>query len=239
MQLSGQSVFLQGGREAHLATGDITLVDCGRPYDLMFREPVANLVMTVSRPQLLTYLACPEALSAVRLPGPGGPGALASRMLRELWRQPEELAAGCASPYLDRVVLDLLATAYSCLTNQSARTSPQILTRRISLLAYIERHLADADLSVEKIASAFRVTPRCIYRLFEGEGETLAKYIKRRRLEESARALSNPLRRTLNISAVAYDNGFASIAHFSKVFREHFGTTPSAYRASRLGLPPH
>src|SRR5712664_4895678 len=43
MQLAGQSVFEQGGRSAALSPGDFTLVDCGRRYEIVFNEPVANL----------------------------------------------------------------------------------------------------------------------------------------------------------------------------------------------------
>jgi len=235
LQLSGHSVFSQDGKEARLVPGDITLMDCARPYELVFVEQVSNFVLTVTRDHLKTYFACPEALAAVRLPGDGGPSALASRFLRELWSRPEDLVAGCASPFLDRAVLDMVATAYSSISKEAARASPHSMTRRVALINYIERHLTDAELSVETIATAFRVTPRCIYRIFDSESETLARYIRRRRLEESARALSNPLQRTRSISSIAYDNGFSSIAHFSKLFREHYHQAPSEYRQSALG----
>jgi AraC-like DNA-binding protein len=230
VQLAGRSVYSQGGREVDLAAGDFTLVDCSRPYDLQFRESVANLILTINHELLKTYIPCPEALAGMKLSGESGPSALASRFLRELWSKPGDLAAGSASPFLDRAVLDILAVAYSSVPADSLRGSHQAVTRRMMLLKYIEQHLKDPDLSAESLAGEFNVTPRCIYRLLEGESESLAKYIRRRRIEECATALSNPLHCNRSISCIAYDHGFNSIAHFSKIFRDQFGMTPTEYR---------
>ena len=141
IQLAGRSVYSQGGREVCLAAGDFTLVDCNRPYDLLFRESVANLILTINHDLLKTYFPCPEALAGMKLSGESGPSALASRFLRELWSKPGDLAAGSASPFLDRAVLDILALAYSSVPADSLRGSHHALTRRMMLLKYIEHHL--------------------------------------------------------------------------------------------------
>jgi AraC family transcriptional activator of tynA and feaB len=237
VQLAGRLVYSQGGREVCLAAGDFTLVDCNRPYDLLFGESVANLVLTINHELLKTYFPCPEALAGMKLSGESGPSALASRFLRELWSKPGDLTAGSASPFLDRAVLDILALAYSSVPADCLRGSQHAVTRRMMLLKYIEQHLKDPDLGAESIAAAFNVTPRCIYRLLEGESESLAKYIRRRRIEECATALSNPMHCNRSISSIAYDHGFNSIAHFSKIFHEQLGVTPTEYRTRQASYP--
>lgn len=234
VQLSGRSLYRQAGRESALCLGDFLLVDCSLPYQILFNESAAHLVVTINREHLKSYIACPEALAAVKLSGSSGPSALASRLLRELWTRPEELAAGCDSPFLERAVLDVIATAYSTVSVSAANPSSQAMTRRVRLMTYIEQHLYEPELSVTTIAAALRVTTRCVYRLFDGETETLAEYIRRRRIEESARALANAQQRGRSISTIAYDHGFSSIAHFSKVFREHYGKSPTEYRQEKL-----
>jgi AraC-like DNA-binding protein len=66
--------------------------------------------------------------------------------------------------------------------------------------------------------------------VFRGESDTLSRYIQRRRVEESARALADPMRRTLSITAIATAHGFKSQAHFSRVFRESYGVAPRDFR---------
>ena len=51
------------------------------------------------------------------------------------------------------------------------------------------------------------------------------------RLEQAARLLKE---QKVNITQVAYVVGFSNLAHFSTVFRKHFGVSPSEY-AEREG----
>lgn len=76
------------------------------------------------------------------------------------------------------------------------------------------------------------VNSRYLHKLFDAESETLARYIRRRRLEECARIFANPLQSARSISWVAFEYGFSNIAHFSKSFREQYGRSPSEYRQS-------
>lgn len=230
MQLAGHSSYRQGGRAANLSPGDFTLVDCSRPYELTFGADVANLVVTVHRENLKALIGCPDSLAAVKLSGASGPSGLASRFFRELWRDPQSIIAGSLSPFLERAILDMLAIAYSPIPQNSVVATPYVMSRRVTVLRHIEQHLTDPQLDARTIAAALRVTPRCIYRLFEDDEETLAKYIQRRRLEEAARALTNPTQPHRAISSIAYDHAFASLAHFSRVFREFYGSCPSDYR---------
>jgi AraC-like DNA-binding protein len=230
LQLAGHSVLAQSGRSVTLAPGDLTLVDCGRQYELAFAVPVTNLVLSLTHEQLKSYLACPEALVALHLPGDRGPSALVSRFLRELWCHPEDLVAGTVSPFLDRAILDMVATAYATLPRRTDHGSFSASTRRMGIIAYVEQHLKHRDLAVESVASACRVSPRYLHKLFDGEAETLGRYILRRRVEECARSLANPSQRGRSISWIAYEHGFSNVAHFSKVFRRHFGKSPREYR---------
>ena len=54
------------------------------------------------------------------------------------------------------------------------------------------------------------------------------------RLEECAAAFRNPLHNASNITSIAFANGFSSLPHFSRVFRQHYGATPGEFRRSNL-----
>jgi AraC-like DNA-binding protein len=57
-------------------------------------------------------------------------------------------------------------------------------------------------------------------------GLSTSDFIRNIRLEQAARLLKE---QKINVTQVAYTVGFSNLAHFSTVFRKHFGMTPSEY----------
>lgn len=53
------------------------------------------------------------------------------------------------------------------------------------------------------------------------------KWLLERRLAHARLLLMNA---NLSVSEVAYDSGFENFSHFSRAFRQHFGTPPATYR---------
>lgn len=104
-------------------------------------------------------------------------------------------------------------------------------TRRINLARDQIRENLDGDLSVESVSRAALFSPFHFHRLFSAmTGETLCDHIRRLRLEKAAGALLyDPAR---SVTEIALDSGFGSSASFARAFREHFGTTASAWRAA-------
>jgi len=58
------------------------------------------------------------------------------------------------------------------------------------------------------------------------------KWLLQKRLEYAALLLKNP---TLNVSQVALDCGFEDLSHFSRAFKDKFGTSPARYRKETFG----
>lgn len=105
-------------------------------------------------------------------------------------------------------------------------------------VAYMEAHLRE-PFTLRKAAQAAGYSPFHFHRLFLAvTGETPAAFIRRRRLQESARELADPAKRTLDV-ALAYQ--YDSQEAFIRAFRRHFGVTPGQYRrferAGRAGTP--
>ncbi len=97
------------------------------------------------------------------------------------------------------------------------------------ILEYIDRHLAEPELSRESIASAAGTSVRTLCRLFEVHMKTTpAGYISRQRLERAARML--PIR-TLSLKEIAARTGFSSLNYLCRVFREKYGTSPGESRS--------
>ncbi|GAA3001965.1 helix-turn-helix domain-containing protein [Actinokineospora diospyrosa] len=97
---------------------------------------------------------------------------------------------------------------------------------------FIDARLADPDLTPADIAAAVHVSPRQLYRLFETEGTTVAKWIRDRRLERCRADLLAT--QDTGVSVVGARWGIPDSSYFSRVFRQRYGCAPRDYRRSGL-----
>jgi AraC-like DNA-binding protein len=230
MQLEGESVNRQDGREARLAPGDFTLCDTNRPYEMDFYGRNRMFVMGIPDGLLRRHIACPENVVAVPMPGSSGLSGLLSQFLQGFWRQCHEEIDPIVAPRVTNAVLDLMASAYTVLPQSQPNRSSLSTAHRIRIVNYIEAHLGDPDLTPMRVAGACKMTARYLHHLFSNESETVARYILRRRLEECSRALAIPSQRGRTVTAIAFDYGFNSPTHFGRVFRARYGVTPREFR---------
>ena len=112
-------------------------------------------------------------------------------------------------------------------------TSIDYKKRVCRAMNFISRNI-ERDLSLEEIAETASFSMFHFHRIFKAVvGETVAGFTRRLRLELAAnRLLSKQLD---DITTIAIDSGFSSSQNFAKAFRQHFGTTPSEYRKSKIG----
>ncbi|MDO9196440.1 helix-turn-helix transcriptional regulator, partial [Rhodoferax sp.] len=111
---------------------------------------------------------------------------------------------------------------------QTALTQREILKDRIR--GYIALNLRDPALSVEQIAHALNCSKRHLHNAFAGDDDTLASHILRLRLEACIRELQQTGPQARPITDIALSWGFNNLSHFSRVFREHTGCSPSEFR---------
>ncbi|HEY6452277.1 MAG TPA: helix-turn-helix domain-containing protein [Steroidobacteraceae bacterium] len=230
LQLEGESISRQDGREAHLIAGDFTICDSTRQYEIIFPESNRMLVLGIPEAQLRRQIASPECMVSIPMQASGGLRGLFSLFLRNYWVECRRDLDDSAAGRVTTAILELLGAAYAELPCSQARRSSLATAHRIRIISYIEAHLQDPDLSPTKIAAACKMTPRYLYHLSSGQDETIARYILRRRLEACARALRCDSQRGRTVTAIAFDHGFNSPTHFGRVFRAKFGMTPREYR---------
>jgi AraC family transcriptional regulator, arabinose operon regulatory protein len=95
-----------------------------------------------------------------------------------------------------------------------------------AVLQYIEAHLTD-NLTVEELAQIAHFHPNYFIQLFKNfTGNSPIQYINRVRLEKAKHLLTMT---ELNVSAIADAVGL-ELSYFSRMFREHNGVSPTAYR---------
>lgn len=96
------------------------------------------------------------------------------------------------------------------------------------VIDYITAHL-DTQISMEELAEIAGLSQYHFHRVFRTEvGETIAKFIVRKRMEKAGRELQR--NSDTPISDIAYSVGYASGSVFCRNFKQHFGITASEYR---------
>ena len=93
----------------------------------------------------------------------------------------------------------------------------------------------DADLSENlssgTLAKKHGISLGYLSSVFKKETEkTVSEYIRERRMEYARHLLENT---NLQVQTVAFKSGVVDVQYFSKLFKRHFGKTPSEYRLSR------
>jgi AraC-like DNA-binding protein len=170
-------------------------------------------------------------LSAVRIPGARGVGALSSQFLTQLARRMDELSPSDTA-LLSTLTLDVLTAALASALDTHdalpARTRRRALMARIH--AFILRNLGDAQLTPSAIAAAHHISLRYLHKLFQQDGLTVAGWVRERRLEKCRTDLADPRLRARSINAIAARWGFAGPAHFSQTFRAAYGLSPRQFR---------
>jgi AraC-like DNA-binding protein len=101
----------------------------------------------------------------------------------ELPNMSEAAAQGAGELIKQLVRLSLMELAGQETTHHAARGL------RDRIRGYVQQHLRDPALSVDSIARALRCSRRHLYNAFAGDGETIAAYIQRLRLEACIRDL--------------------------------------------------
>ena len=230
IQTQGSSRICQDGREVSLQVGDFALVDSTRPYHMTFNAPNKMLVVGMPDALLRRQFARPERLVALRMGYTENLNSMLSDFVQRLWRQCELDVARPTGDNLSSALLNLTAAAFDKAANAQAVGSAHLEALRLRIMHHIERRLGDCELSPKSIAAMLATSSRYVHSIFTRGDETLSRYILRRRLEESARTLASALHRSRSVSAIAFDYGFASCTNFGKVFREHYGMTPTEYR---------
>ncbi|MET7475257.1 helix-turn-helix domain-containing protein [Streptomyces sp. NPDC005648] len=225
----GHTPAVERAEDVSLTPGDICFYDADRPPSLDL--PV--------RARLKVFLLEHETLG------------LEEHVVRRVLGAPvgrSSRLGGLLSPFLSELA-DTVVTSPPAIGEMLTRHTVSLLTALVAersgedgtaarearsplfapILRFVDRHLADPDLSPETIATAHHISVRYLHRLFQDEGTTVGRWIQRRRLEECRRELTHRAPGRPTIAAVAGRWGFPSAPHFSRVFRATYGMSPSEW----------
>jgi AraC-like DNA-binding protein len=236
LQVEGECMERQNGRETRLTSGDFTLCDSSRKFETVFRGPNRMLLLGIPFGRLRQYVVDPERLAAVPMRSATALSGLFANFLISYWAEYQRGMDTASDERCVAAILDLLAAVYANIVPSPTYACSLVEAHTMRILRFVEAHVRDCDLTVGRIAQACKITPRYVHHIFENRNETVSCYILRRRLELSASALLSHDPNGCSVTAIAFDHGFNSQTHFCRVFRAKYGVTPREYRRSKMAL---
>ncbi|MFK4548333.1 AraC family transcriptional activator of tynA and feaB [Streptomyces tendae] len=123
----------------------------------------------------------------------------------------------------------LLELVMGVLRQHPDSTEPQLAPALVQAAKDLaDSRLADPDLSPAMLARELGVSVRTLYRAFAAVEETVAGYVRRRRLHRARLELLAPVGR-LSVTELAARWQFADSSHFIRAFKSEYGLTPAEF----------
>lgn len=230
---AGHARYRERHGESELGPGDMILLDNCEPYSAEYQEPVTSVVLHVSHDTLRDRFRLPERVLGRKLSGASGLPRIAGDFLQSCMRQ-----AASLDPSQRSAVAGMALNLFTSVLADEVREHGDDGSQRAVLLArlkqYVLTHLREPGLDITQTAAAAGLSVRYVSGLFQGEGLSFGRYLLQQRIEHCRLALANPALQGLRVGQIAFDAGFNNLAHFSRVFRDGLGCTPSEYRTRAL-----
>jgi AraC-like DNA-binding protein len=235
--MHGRAGVEQMGRQAWVSPGGWTIYDTTGCYAVENPERVEHLIVMLPKALIAERGLQLEALMARHVGGASGISRVALTTMRSTYQELPNMSATAAQG-AGELIAQLVRLSLIELAGQStALTQREALKDRIR--AYVAVNLRDPALSIEQIAQALNCSKRHLHNAFAGEDDTLASYILRLRLQACIREIQQAGPQARAITGIALSWGFNNLSHFSRVFRDHTGQSPSAFRQAATAPLQH
>ncbi len=225
----GSASIIQDGRCADVRAGDLFHYNPSRPYTLSFASDYELVGIVVPMRHLSSYARVIDSMTATRIDGSSGVGAIAATMLNHL-----EQGLISMNPSLRSRIIGAATDVIDTLCWQEVSASGLVAdvnaTRLQEAMDHMSANLDSPDLSPARLAAAMHVSVRTLYAIFEESGLSVSATIRSKRLERCAQDLRDPSRSNETISQIAARWGFSTPTSFTRTFRQYFGSTPNEYR---------
>jgi len=232
VNLRGQHLIEQRDKELVLGDGEAAFVSAADPSCFTHKPPGTMIALRFPKARFAPLLRDPDGCYMRRIGGDSEGLKFLTSYLGLSWDRRTTTSTELQSAMVNHVfeLMSIMAGA----TRDAGHAAEEggLRSARLHLIKQdIAENLDQFDLSVTALASRHRCTPRLLQRLFEAEGTTFTEYVLAQRLAWAHRALVDPRRARVKISTLAYDCGFSDLSYFYRVFRRHYGVSPSDVRA--------
>jgi len=228
VQVHGRATVQQDGHEVALGPGELAVYDTGRPYKIRLEGAWTCAVMALPRDAIGLAEGDLDRWMHRVYPATRGPGSVLSHFVVSTVGHPGTLGEAAAAK-LGAAGSTLLAG--TLLDDGDLAHADAADDLRAHVIRYVRAHLSDPRLSRAGIAAAHHMSARTLDRLFTDQPWSVSGLIRHERLEAVRRDLEDPALRHRGVAALAARWGFFDAAHFSRLFRQHYGYPPSQTRS--------
>jgi AraC-like DNA-binding protein len=228
LQLCGTSYNEQRGRTVVLSPGHWCVKEVGKPYTVLSPSDADVLLLVLPREKVASKSYRLEDLVARSFSGQTGIGKLAFQFICSAFDGLSSIKPEFEKDVLETIIQFIRLAMLEVAGASTPLSMKLILEDRIR--TYIDAHLRDPDLSVDRLAQVFGCSKRYLHKAFESQGTSIGEYILGRRLERCREELRNPAYMKKSVTDIAFSWGFNSASHFSRCFKGGYGLAPRDLR---------
>jgi AraC-like DNA-binding protein len=232
-QRANSAWFRQAEREVVAQPGDVVIADPNIPFVTGTSSSFNFRIWRMPRRMLDPLRASRSSMMMTHLRYDNPLGAVLSDYLASVAGQAgrmDPVAEETVSEYAARLAaLALGISSQACDRGRDALREVKF-TR---VLRYIDRHLAEPDLTPRVVAARTGMSVRALHLLFELKGVSFGQWVQRRRLEEIKALLSHPGAADRSVADIAFSWGFNDLSTFYRAFHSAYGERPGRIRPRR------
>ena len=224
--------LLQRGRMSVLQRGQTHWTNAARgaifsateKYELQGQGEVRSLYLELPRDKFAERFPRERIPVSALINTTRGLGRITTEFCSMLAAEDANLTSD-ARAHLGNQLMDMLAFTLLSADGDAPAADRSIRQARLwSVQRWIEAHLNDPNLSLERIAAANGISLRYLHLLFKDGETTASEWIWSRRLQLTYDNLEK--RGGRSITSIAFEHGFSSAAHFSTKFKRKYGISP-------------
>lgn len=237
---SGSVNIRQGGSSITMHAGAGAIYYASEPYELRCNAKQRSFWIELPRQAFADHFDSGRSSIFTQFNLSRGLGRIAVEFCAALAAECDSLDPQSRAR-LGEQIMDIIALAISAEPDRQTTAERCVQQIRLqSVKRFIDAHLSDLDLSLEKIAKENGISLRYLHQLFRLTDVSVSEWLRMRRLQRCYDLLSSPEHATRTITEIAHSLGFCSSSHFSNLFRTQFGLRPSDVRGASVtpALPP-
>jgi AraC-like DNA-binding protein len=221
----------RGGRPMVVQPGQILVKDFTQPASAWWQTSSRSLNLHL--PRITVEAAVGDKVQHLHgtVLSPAGLSPMLQAQLLSLANIAPRLKNTVRAAALDATV-ELAASVLRCELGARIEDETNDAGLFVAAQMLIRRHLGSNSLNPELIARQLHCSRAHLYRVFAKHGETVASYLRAVRLQRAYDLLSRDRGSKDHIGDIAYRCGFEDPVHFTRLFRQRFGLTPSKLRSS-------
>jgi AraC-like DNA-binding protein len=235
--LEGSLNMVHNGKREVLKIDEFTMTLSSLPHrgtvELSHGEQYRCIMVTVPFSYITDILPHAQDLCGLKFDIDNAPLRMSLDILTALSDNPGQFDEETAHHFISSALYSVFSSIRS--THDGAIEALSIKDSRAKeVLSFIDRHLAESNLTAKKIGEGCSISSRYVHSLLRQRGTSLKDYVWRSRYDQARARIADPRYSHETIGNIAMDLGFRSNAHFSTGFRKVFGKSPSEVRLRAL-----